>query len=63
MAQALRADIEPHSNPKLGDFLAELTELSRNHGIALSNAELFEMESDDYAFSYEADARSRLIRA
>ncbi len=42
-------------------FLAELTHLSRAHGIAISgNPELVLMDPEDAALSYKADADSRL---
>ena len=46
---------------KLGQFLAELTELSDKYGIAVAGKPvLFLMEKEDYAFAYRADDESNL---
>jgi hypothetical protein len=43
------------------EFLADLTELSMKHGIAIGGTPvLFVMEGDDYRFAYRLDDQSNL---
>lgn len=45
----------------LADFLADLTELSRKHGIGIAGApELYIVEPEEKLFEYTCDAESRL---
>ena len=45
-------------------FLFELTELSAKHGLAINDgAQLYEMERDDYPYSYAVDSQGKLERA
>ena len=44
------------------DFLLELSQLGRKHGLGITgSAVLFVLERDDYAFDYSVDAESRLF--
>lgn len=44
-------------------FLAELTELSAKHGIAIgADATFYLMERPDYDYRYKADSQSALTR-
>jgi hypothetical protein len=54
-----RQTTEQHTNLAL--FLAELTALSRKHGIALGEKPtLYVMEPEDHQFSYRADDEDRI---
>lgn len=47
--------------PSLDRFLVQLTELSRQHGVAIADMpHVYLMEKDDYAFSYACDDDGRL---
>ena len=55
---------EQSTNPTLDAFLAELAELSRRHGIAIADgADLYVMEPEDFARSYQASDDSVLTFA
>ena len=55
---------EPESAIQARQFLADLTELSVKHGIAIGGEPvLFMMEPDDQAYSYQMDEQSRVTRA
>lgn len=59
---AIENEIEVHlDDPQTSAFLAALTELSAQHGIAIGGSPvLFVMEWEDMALAYQADAESRL---
>lgn len=61
MPHAQRQQV-PDLQDHLGSFLNGLNELSRQHGIAVADGTLYEMEGDDFAFAYAADD-SKLTRA
>lgn len=45
-------------------FVCELTELSHKHGIGIAGSpELFLLERDDFALTYECDDQSKLVLA
>lgn len=51
----------PQSEPDVDAFAAELSELSRRYGIAITDTpRIFFMEKDDYVFSYGCDDEGRL---
>jgi hypothetical protein len=53
--------VQANEQEALSSFLAKLTELSRQTGIAINGApELYVMEPEDHAFTYQSDAQSRL---
>lgn len=59
---ALERDIDViQDDPQTSAFLAALTELSAQHGIAIGGSPvLFVMEWEDSALTYQADSESRL---
>ncbi len=52
---------QPDVMAKTQAFIADLTELSAKHGIAITGEPvLFVMEREDYGFSYRIDDESKL---
>ena len=59
-----RSTMHTPSADKTEAFLAELTDLSAKHGIAIGGeATLYVMERPDYDYRYQVDAESVLTRA
>lgn len=46
----------------LGEFMHELSELSRRYNLAIEGGVVYIMEKSDYFFDYAIDERSNLIR-